>query len=73
MVIFINLYMEELEKKYLLTIGIPSSDPHALFQTVEDMIHTDNIRELYQARRKKMLADKIDVATYFTNFIEGLK
>lgn len=65
--------LEELEKEYQLTFGIPSSNPHALFQTVEDMIRTNNLREVYQARRQKMLADKIDVATYFTNFIERLK
>ena len=28
--------------------------------------------ELYQARRQQMLEDKIDVATFFTDFIERL-
>ena len=64
--------LEELEKKYQLTIGIPSSDPERLYNTVKEMINTDNLRDDYQARRQRMLEDKIDVATFFTNFIERL-
>jgi len=64
--------LEELEKKYQLTIGIPSSDPERLYNTVKEMINTDNLREVYQARRQQMLEDKIDVATFFTDFIERL-
>lgn len=64
--------LEELEKKYQLTIGIPSSDPERLYNTVKEMIDTDNLREVYQARRQQMLEDKIDVATFFTDFIERL-
>jgi predicted glycosyltransferase len=64
--------LEELEKKYQLTIGIPSSDPERLYNTVKEMINTDNLRDVYQARRQRMLEDKIDVATFFTDFIERL-
>lgn len=64
--------LEELEKKYQLTIGIPSSDPERLYNTVKEMIDTDNLRDDYQARRQRMLEDKIDVATFFTDFIERL-
>lgn len=64
--------LEELEKKYQLTIGIPSSDPERLYNTVKEMIDTDNLRDNYQARRQRMLEDKIDVATFFTDFIERL-
>lgn len=64
--------LEELEKKYQLTIGIPSSDPERLYNTVKEMIDTDNLRDVYQARRQRMLEDKIDVATFFTDFIERL-
>lgn len=64
--------LEELEKKYQLTIGIPSNEPERLYNTVEEMITTDNLRDVYQARRVRMLEDKIDVATFFTDFIEKL-
>lgn len=65
--------LEELEKKYRLTIGIPSTKPEKLYQTVENMISTNNIRNIYQSRRQRMLEDKIDVATFFTDFIEKLQ
>lgn len=64
--------LEELEKKYQLTIGIPSSNPERLYKTVKEIINTDNLRDVYQARRQQMLEDKIDVATFFTDFIERL-
>ena len=64
--------LEELEKKYQLTIGIPSSNSERLYNTVKEIIATDNLREVYQARRQQMLEDKIDVATFFTDFIERL-
>lgn len=65
--------LEELEKKYQLTIGISSSEPERLYQTVNDMIATEHLRDIYQSRRQKMLADKIDVASFFTDFIEKLQ
>lgn len=65
--------LEELEKKYQLTIGIPSNDPQKLLQTVENMLVTEDLRSTYQERRKKMLEEKIDVASFFTHFIENLK
>jgi len=64
--------LEELEKKYQLTIGIPSSEPERLYQTVNKLIATEHLQDIYQSRRQKMIAEKIDVATFFTNFIEKL-
>lgn len=64
--------LEELEKKYHLTIGIPSNEPQKLYKTIEELITTDNLRNLYHTKRDKMLADKIDVASFFTDFIENL-
>lgn len=64
--------LEELEKKYQLTVGIPTSDPNRLYNTVSMML-TENLKETFQRRREKMLSDKIDVASFFTNFIENLK
>lgn len=65
--------LEELEKRYQLTIGIPTSNPERLYQTVQDMIATEHLRDVYQLRRQRMLEEKIDVATFFTDFIEKMK
>ena len=65
--------LEELEKKYQLTIGIPSSEPLRLYNTVEEMVANKDLRDLYHRRRDQMLEEKIDVASFFTHFIEHLQ
>ena len=63
--------MEELEHKYGLTYGISPSDPNKLYSKIEELLSIPNLREEFQNRRKKMLADKIDVTAFFTWFIEN--
>lgn len=65
--------LEELEKTYQLTTGIPSCEPDRLYKTIDTLLNTPNLRKEFQQRRTRMLADKIDVATFFTQFIENLK
>lgn len=65
--------LEELEKKYQLTTGIPTSEPERLYSTVSMMLMDNSLKKTYSERQKKMLADKIDVAAFFTSFIENLK
>ncbi|MDR1591808.1 MAG: DUF354 domain-containing protein [Prevotellaceae bacterium] len=63
--------LEELEYTYNLTFGIKSSEPQKLYQTVENLLNTKNLREVFQIRRQRMLADKIDVTAFLTWFIEN--
>lgn len=63
--------LEELEHKYQLTIGIPSSQPQQLYDTVKEWVATPNLHETFQQRRQKMLSEKIDVTAFFTWFIEN--
>ena len=65
--------LEELEHTYHLTTGIPTSQPDTLYRTVQQLLDTPNLRQEYQTRRQRMLADKIDVTAFFTEFIENLK
>ena len=65
--------LEELECKYQLTYGIPTSDPERLFRTIDNLLSIPHRQEVFQQRREKMLADKIDVASFFTQYIENLK
>lgn len=65
--------LEELENKYQLTFGIPSSEPERLFHTIEQLLAMPDLKQVFQQRRAVMLKDKIDVATFFTDFIEKLK
>lgn len=63
--------LEELEHKYQLTFGIRSSEPRKLYEKIESLLKTENLKELFQQRRQKMLADKIDVTAFYTWFIEN--
>lgn len=63
--------LEELEHVYHLTNGIPSSDADALYSKIEEILSMPNARAVYQERRQKMLADKIDVTKYWTWFLEN--
>lgn len=63
--------MEELEHVYGLTYGISSHEPERLYAKIQELLAMPNLREEFQARREKMLADKIDVTAFFTYFIEN--
>ena len=42
-----------------------------LYKVVEELVKSPNLKEIYQERRKKMLADKIDVTAFMVWFIEN--
>ena len=62
--------MEELEHVYGLTYGISSHEPENLYAKIEELMAMPNLREEWQKRRAKMLAEKIDVTAFLTWFIE---
>lgn len=64
--------LEELEHKYRLTYGIPSSQPEQLYQKIEELLDSKNLRETFRARRDAMLKDKIDVTAFLVEVIETL-
>ena len=64
--------LEELEQKYELTVGIPSHSPEILYQKITVLLSLPDLKEIYLKRRDIMLQDKIDVAGFYTRFIEGL-
>lgn len=64
-------YLEELENKYKLGFGIPTDQVGRLYSTVEEILQMKNSRQIFQERRVKMLAEKIDVAHFITAFIEN--
>lgn len=63
--------LNELETKYQLTYGIHSSEPEKLFAKLDELLALPDLKEVFQQRRQKMLADKIDVTAFFTWFIEN--
>ncbi len=63
--------LEELEHKYKLTYGVKTSETEKLYDTILNLLQTPNLYQTFQLRRQKMLDDKIDVAAFFTWFIEN--
>lgn len=63
--------LEELEHQYQLTFGIPAGEEDLLKQKLEELLKTEDLRKLFQARRQKMLSEKIDVTAFMVWFIEN--
>ncbi|HHT23883.1 MAG TPA: DUF354 domain-containing protein [Bacteroidales bacterium] len=63
--------LEELEHKHGLTYGIQTSEPEKLYEKIEELLAIPNLQEEFQARRQRMLADKIDVTAFLVWFIEN--
>lgn len=63
--------LEELEHKYRLTFGVNPNNPEKLFSKLDELLSIQNLKEDFQLRRKKMLADKIDVTVFLVWFIEN--
>jgi hypothetical protein len=57
--------LEELERVYGLTIGVPAGHPDRLYATVRAVLDMESGLAEWQRRRERMLADKIDVAGFF--------
>ena len=63
--------LEELEHVYQLTNGIHSSDADTLYQRIDEILSLPEARAVYQARRQRMLNEKIDVTKFWTWFLEN--
>ena len=62
--------LEELEHEYGLTYGIKTSEPEKLYGKIEELLNTPDLKQEWQKRRARMLADKIDVTAFMVWFIE---
>lgn len=63
--------LEELEHVYQLTNGIHSRDADTLYQRIDEILALPEARAVYQARRQRMLNEKIDVTKFWTWFLEN--
>lgn len=64
-------YLDEEEHKYGLTYGFRPEQSEEMFKKIEELLFMPNLKEEWQTRRQKMLADKIDYAKFLTWFIEN--
>ena len=67
-------YLEELEHKYNLSIGIPTNKPNLLFEKIEQLLSNKSLKNDFEQRREIMLRASVDVTELWTNyFIEKRK
>lgn len=64
-------YLEEEEHKYELTYGFLPTEGDAMFNKINELLSLPNLKEIWQERRRKMLADKIDVSAFYIWFVEN--
>lgn len=65
-------YLEELEHKFKLTYGIPTSQPKLLFDKVDELLNDKSIKNTFDKRRKEMLDSTDDVTKiWFDYFLEN--
>lgn len=63
-------YLDELENTYKLGYGILTIDENTLYEKVYQILSIDGFSQIFQERRKTMLADKIDLASFLIWFLE---
>ena len=61
----------ELEQRYGLCYSFLPQQTEAFFAKINELLSLPNLKEEWQSRRQKMLSEKIDVAAFFTWFIEN--
>lgn len=70
-------YLEELENKYQLGIGIRSKDKELLFEKIDDFMQYENIRENWKVKRDFMISETIDLEKFmiwlFSNFPKSIE
>lgn len=64
-------YLNELEEKYNLTIGIPTGQKKKLLETIEHLLAKNNLKKEWGSLAEKMIKDKIDVTEFMVWFIEN--
>lgn len=63
--------LEEIEKKYKLSIGINSNNPFELINTTTKLINNPHTVNEFKANRINLLNDKINTANFLNWFIEN--
>ncbi len=64
-------YLEEEEHKYGLTYGFKPDETEKMFAKIKELLLMPGLKEEWQKRRQKMLADKIDVTAFLVWFVEN--
>jgi len=64
-------YLDELEYQYGLTFGYLPQEFDMALEKIRELINFPNLKDLWAEKRRKMLADKIDVSQFMIWLIDG--
>lgn len=64
-------YLEELEHKWGLTCGIRPDDSGRLAAKVVEWLSIDNVKGVWQEKRRKMLAECVDLTDWILKLLDG--
>lgn len=64
-------YLEELEHKFQLTYGFKTSDFVGLKEKVVNLLSKENRKEIWLARKNKMLQMRIDLTLFWLDYFEN--
>lgn len=64
-------YLEEEEHRYALTFGFRPEDSETMFDKIDELLATPNLKAIWAKRREKMLEDKIDYSKFLVWFVEN--
>jgi uncharacterized protein len=64
-------YLEEQEKKYGLTAGFTPDRFDGLLDKLKELVSRPDLKNEWRLRRRRMLADKIDVTAFWIWFVEN--
>jgi predicted glycosyltransferase len=64
-------YLEDLEQNYELGFGIRTENKEKLFEKVEELLNLKDIDTIWQQKRVRMLADKVDLTEYMIWLFEN--
>jgi predicted glycosyltransferase len=62
---------EEMENKYGLKYGFLPQDGEKMLQKIEELLNQKDLEIIWQQRRAKMLAEKINVANWIASLAES--
>lgn len=65
--------MEEKEKKYGLSFNYPPSNFEEMYDKIKILLNTNNFKEVFKEKRKKMLSEKIDLSSFMIWLFENFK
>jgi uncharacterized protein len=64
-------YTTEEEKKYGLVFNFTDKEQDVAFDTMRELLARPQLKQEWQVRRERMLAEKIDVGEWLVDFIEN--